>query len=1022
MRNVRLGVLAFLVGLAGVGQLDAQTGSITGRVVDEATAGGVAQAAVAVQGMSGVVLTGADGSFTIPGVPVGTHNVTVRYIGYGPLTQVVTVSAGQAAVAMFSLRRQAIALDELVVTGYGAQRRVAITGSVASVDADEANVGVVTNADEMLQGRVAGVNITQNNGEPGAGTQIRVRGGTSISASNEPLYVIDGVPVLNVPAEPGGIGVGGSPSLPRNPLNLINPSDIETITVLKDAASAAIYGAQSANGVVIIETKQGGRDQVGFEYNGYVSVASAARSLDLLNGAEYRAFIQQQVSEGNLGMARLAGLGNANTDWEREVLRTAVTHNHNMAFTGGTESTRYRASLNYMNQEGVARSSAFERFQARLNGTHYTWDDRLQLRLNLTASHVSNDYVPFENTGGFEGGVFQNVAVFNPTHPVMVTDQGTGLPEFFEIGGGRQSVRNPVALAEQTADFSGTTRVLGNLRAQLEITENLQGQLSFGVDRNESTRRTYFPGSSPVGAEWNGRAQQENREITAQTLQALLTYTQNFGGSHNIEAVGGYEFAEFTTDGFGTETRNFLTDAFSFDNLTAGAEPQPPFSYAEESRLIGFFGRVTYGYQDKYFLTGVFRRDGSSKFGADNKWATFPAVSASWRISEEDFARGGLFSELRLRAGYGVQGNEAVAPYSSLILLQPSDGASYPFGEVKTVGVAPITNPNAAIKWEQTSQFNIAVDYGFSDNRFAGSFEYYIKNTDDLLLEVTVPQPAIASTRLQNIGEVRNQGFEATFDALLVNSSGFTWDAGLVFSAEKNEVRNLGGRSFITTGGVSGQGQSGQVSQRILPGFALGTFYGPEFAGVDDQGRQLFNDYDDNGNLVGQTTTLADNDFVPIGDANPDFSFALRNQMTFGNFDASVLLRGSVGLDVFNNTALVYQTKSNALQDKNFLKAALDDPDAITQPAIFSSRWIEDASFLRLQNITVGYTFELPRGFIGSGRTARAYVSSDNLFLLTGYSGYDPEAHSESGIASRGIDYLSYPRTRTFTGGIGFSF
>ncbi len=1022
MAKLRLGLFACLVTALSAGPLVAQTGSITGRVVDEATSLGVEQAAVAVQGMPGVVLTDAQGNFTITGIPVGNQQVTVRYIGYGPVTQAVTVRAGQASTVMFNIRRQAIALEELVVTGYGAQRRVAITGSVASIDADEANVGVVTNADEMIQGRVAGVNITQNNGEPGSGTQIRIRGGTSISASNEPLYVIDGVPVLNVPAEPGGIGIGGDPALARNPLNLINPNDIENITILKDAAAAAIYGAQSANGVVLIETKQGERDRVGFEYNGYVSVASAARSLDLLNGAEYRQFIQQQVNEGNLDASRLDGLGSANTDWEKEVLRTAVTHNHNIAFTGGTESTRYRASLNYMNQEGVALSSALERFQARLNGTHYAWDDRLQLRLNLTASHVSNDYVPFEDTGGFEGGVFQNVAVFNPTFPVMVTDQATSKKEFFEIGGGRQSVRNPVGVAEQTADFSGTTRVLANLRTQLDITDNLQGQLSIGVDRNESTRRTYFPGSSPVGAEWNGRALQENREITATTLQGLLTYNRSFGGSHNVEVVGGYEFAEFTIDGFGTETRDFLTDAFSFDNLTAGAQPQPPFSSAEKSRLIGVFGRLTYGYQDKYFLTGVFRRDGSSKFGADNKWASFPAISASWRISEEEFARGGLFSELRLRAGYGVQGNEAVAPYSSLILLEPSDGASYPFGEVKTVGVAPVTNPNAAIKWEQTSQFNVAIDYGFADNRFAGSFEYYIKNTDDLLLEVTVPQPAIASTRLQNIGEVRNVGFEATFDALLFNTSGFTWDAGLVFSAVKNEVKNLGGRSFITSGFVSGQGQSGQVSQRILPGFALGTFYGPEFVGVDDQGRQLFNDYDDNGSLVGQTTTLADNDFVPIGDANPDFTFALRNQMTFGNFDASVLLRAAVGLDVFNNTALVYQTKSNALQDKNFLRAALNDPDAITQPAIFSSRWIEDASFLRLQNITIGYTFELPRYFIGAGRTARAYVSSDNLFLLTGYSGYDPEAHSDAGIASRGIDYLSYPRTRTFTAGIGFQF
>jgi iron complex outermembrane receptor protein len=1026
--------------LAGPLAAQFQTGTITGRVTDGTTLETVSGSVVTIEGTRRGTTTGPDGRFTLTNVPVGTHFVTARLIGYAPQTQEVTVSAGQAVTVEFALPRQAVVMDEIVVTGYGTQRRATITGSVASVNADDANVGVITNANELLQGRIAGVHITQNNGEPGAGSQIRIRGSTSISASNTPLYVIDGVVMDNRATEASGIGIGDgsggvnatkAAALPRSPLNLINPADIESITVLKDAAAAAIYGTRGANGVILIETKQAERGRTTFEYDGYVSVAAPASYLDLLSGAEYRQFVEQQVAEGNLNPARLDQLGSANTDWERAVTRTAITQNHNVAFSGGTESTQYRASLSYMDQEGVVNSSAFERWQGRLNATHYAWDDRLQLRLNLTASHVSNDYIPFENTGGFEGGVFQNMVQFNPTQPVKLADPATGDSVFYELGTGSQSVRNPVAMTEQIADFAGTTRVLGNLRTQWEIVPSLRFQLIAGVDRSESTRREYYPGASAVGASWNGLARQQSKELTTVTLQTLLTYSQRFGERHEFEAISGYEFNDFAVDQFRAEARDFLTDAFSFDNLEGGASPETPWSNRTDNRLIGFFGRVTYGFNDRYFLTGVLRRDGSSRFGADHKWATFPAVSASWRIGQEGFMQGGPFSELRFRVGYGLQGNEAVAPYASLPLLAPSDGDSYPFGDQKTVGVAPTRAANPDLKWEETSQFNVALDYGLWDNRISGSFEYYVKNTSDLLLTVPVPQPAVQTTRLENVGKVRNTGLEAVLDALLINQRNLTWQAGLAFAAENNEVVELGEFEFLRNGGVSGQGQSDQVSQRILPGFPLGTFWGPEFVGINDAGEQVFNDYDADGNRVGETTSLAADDSRVIGDANPDFTLGLRSMLTWGPFDASTILRWEQGRDVFNNTALVHGARSNVNSDRNFLRSSLDDEDAISQAAIFSSRWIEDGSFLRLQNLTVGYTFEVPGWLSGTGNTARVFVSADNLFLLTGYSGYDPEAHSSSGpgreadglgLASRGIDYLSYPRARTFTAGVRFSF
>ena len=1023
-------ILTFIVSLLWAGQLAAQTGSISGRVTDAATFGAVAGAGVVIEGTQRGTTTGPDGAFTLSNVPPGTHSVTARFIGYAPLTQAVTVRPGQTTTVEFSLQRQAVVLDEIVVTGYGAQRRVAITGSVASVNVDEANVGVITSVDDLIRGRVAGVNITQNGGGPGSGVQIRIRGGTSISASNEPLYVIDGVAIQNLPTEAGGIDIGGTASLARNPLNLINPSDIESITILKDAAASAIYGARAANGVILIETKHGQRDRSTFEYDSYVSVSTRARSLDLLTGDQYRQFIQEQVAAGNLLQASLDQLGQANTDWEREVTGgTAITHNHNVAFSGGTQSSQYRASFNYMNQEGLALNSALKRFQGRLNGTQYAWNDRLRLRVNLTASHIENDYVQFQNTGGFEGAVFHNMVTFDPTQPVTVTGG-----EFFEIAGQR-SARNPVALAEQIADFAKTTRVLGNIRAQFDIFSNLRGQLIVGVDRSESTRRIFLPLASPVGAEFNGRAEQRSRDLTNVTFQGLLTYSQRFGDAHDVEVVGGYEWQDFETDEFTAEARDFVTDAFGFDNLAAGAQLVSPRSFRTENKLIGFFGRLTYGFKDRYFFTGVLRRDGSSKFGANDKWATFPAVSASWRIGEEDFMRGGPFSELRLRAGWGIQGNEAVPAYASLLQLAPSDGDSYPFGDQKTVGVAAISAASPDLKWEQTSQFNVALDYGFSDNRISGSFEYYVKNTSDLLLEVAVPQPAVQSTRIENVGKVRNRGLEATLDALLINRSNLTLEAGLVFARERNEVTDLGletEASFINTGGVSGRGQSAETSQRLMPGFAVGTFFGPEFVGVNSAGQQEFNDYDANGNIVGKITaaSLGPEDRVPIGDANPDFNLGLRTQMTWGRLDARFLVRAKQGMDVLNNTALVFATKSAVTQGNNFLASALDDATGVKEPAVFSSRFIEDASFIRLENITVGYTFDLPRS-IGSGRTARVYISADNLFLITGYSGYDPEVHSASGpgrdpgglgLSSRGIDWLSYPRARRFTTGVRFSF
>ena len=999
------------------------TGTITGRVIDGPTQQPLAAVTVVIEGTQRGTLSRPDGVFLLSGVPAGTHSLRATRIGYDPVTQQVTVTAGGTTTTDFTLTPAAVVLSQMVTVGYGTQRREAITGSVATVNAEAADVGVVTNVNEMIQGRAAGVTTVMNNGEPGAGVQIRVRGGSSISASNEPLYVVDGVPINNVETEAQGFGIDGSPPLPRNPMNLLNPSDIASITVLKDASATAIYGSRGANGVVLIETKKGPIGGGGnAEYDGYVAAAQRTEYLDVLNGDEYRNFIEDAVANGDLPADRLDNLGSANTDWERELSRTGVTHNHNLAFSGGGADTRYRASLNYMNQQGVVLSSGFERYQGRLNGTHNAMDGKLRLGLNMTASRVDNDYLAFENSGGFEGGVFMNAVQFNPTRPVMTTDAGSGGMRYYELGTGRQSVRNPVALAEQILDYGTSTRALGNVTAELDLLPGLVGAINVGADLTDGLRQIYLPKANPVGAQYEGLARQVNRNNLSATFSSTLTYRQTLLGQHDIDVVGGYEFSDYSTEEFAAEGRGFVTDALGYNNLAGADQIQRPWSWRTEHRLVSFFSRANYSMADKYFLTGVLRYDGSSRFGAGNKWALFPALSASWRISEEPFMENAPYalSDLRLRAGWGLQGNPAVPPYASLILLEAQGGFRYVFGETPVTGVAPVRNPNPDLKWEETEQYNIALDYGFMDQRFFGSIEYYVKNTNDLLLTVPVPHPAAVADRLENIGEIKNTGLELSLDAQVYERDDLSWLAGFIFAAERNEVVNLGGRSFITSGFVSGQGQTNQTALRIMPGHALGTFYGLEFAGVNAAGVQTFNDYDD-GALIGTTTTPGADDYRVIGDANPDWSFGLRNQVDWGSFDFSMLLRGEIGKDVFNNTALVYATTSNAKQDKNFLASALNDPTNIDQPAIYSSRWIEDGSFVRLQNVTVGYTFDAAM-FGGQLRNVRAYLSGDNLLLLTDYSGLDPEVHADVGLASRGIDYLAYPRARTFTAGVSLGF
>ncbi|HJQ21424.1 MAG TPA: SusC/RagA family TonB-linked outer membrane protein [Gemmatimonadaceae bacterium] len=1042
-------VLPVIVGaLLSATQAGAQgTGNISGKVVDSASAQPLVGVQVTVDGTDRRGLTREDGGYMITGVSEGSHVVRARRIGYAGRSATVSVSAASTATADFALAQQVAALSEVVVTGYGTQRREAISGSVSTVDADAANVGVITNANQMLQGRVAGVQMVTNSGEPGAGAQIRIRGGTSISASNDPLYVIDGVPMQNESIAPDAPGIASiNSALPRSPLNSINPDDIESITVLKDASATAIYGSRGANGVVLIQTKKTAGVSGQMEYQTYIAAASPSKSLGLMTGSDYDKFVRDQYAiykadstanpsaSGWAGLpaTAVASLGGANTDWEKAIERTGIATNHDLSFSGGSSTTQYRASLNYFKQEGVIISNGLERYQGRINGSHDAFSGRLRMNLNLMAARVVNDYAPYENTGGFLGGLFTNMVIMNPTKPVTCANviasdvlgtafcSGKSAGDYYQTGSGAIDVKNPVGMANQWDDVAPENRVLGNLTGSISLREDLTAQTTLGIDYTNAVRRTFAPRLSPVGAQYNGYARQAERDLQDANFQQLLTYTPHMD-NQEIEVVGGYEYTAISNRGFDAQMQGFITDAFGVNNLAAGtqASSPAPTSYLVDSKLASFFSRANYGYKGKYYLTGVIRYDGSSRLAEGHQWATFPAIGGTWRLSEEDFFKGGMFSTLALRAGWGKQGNQSISPYETKLLLRADPGAVYPIGNVLTTGLRAAQVGNPDLKWETAEQVNVGLDWGLANERFTGVLDVYQKTTHDLLLEVDVPQPAVVQTRFENIGSLRNRGVEATFNTPLISRGSRSLSLELVGTFERNKLISLGdtARKYINTGFVSGQGQSGQYSQRIAVGQPIPSFFAPVFLRVEttgsNKGKQVFSCVAASAGCVnGETFSPTDADRQFVGSANPDFTLGLSNRGGWDAFDFSWLWRGEFGGKVFNNTALVYQTKSDALQGRNFLKAALNDPDALSEPAKFSTRWIEDRTFVRLQNLTLGYTVPTR---LTSGHQTRVFVSGDNLLLLSGYSGYDPEVYSPNGLASRGMDYLTYPRARTFT-------
>jgi iron complex outermembrane receptor protein len=975
---------------------------VSGTVTDAADNQPIPGVNIVVEGTTTGTTTDVEGQYSLT-VPGPDATLVFSFVGY----QSESVTVGDQSTINVQLQEDVAALDEVVVTGYGTQRRRDISGSVSSVDVAEANTGQVTSPQDLIQGRVAGVNILENSGEPGSGVNVRIRGTTSISAGSDPLYVVDGVPISSTNITPGGSSAGGvTASSSTNPLALINPNDIESIEVLKDAAATSIYGSQGANGVILVTTKGGQEGTVQVDYSGKVSAGVFARKLDLLSAEEY----SEAAGEGVGG----------STDWQDESTRSTLAQEHNLSLSGGSENTTYRASLGYLDQPGLMEDSGIERVNGRVNASHSIFDDQVRFNLNLTASYFKRNHAFFNQRGGFEGGAIKGMIAFDPRRPLR-TDG-----EFTEYA---NNIRNPVALLSRIQDITDQNRIIGNFSTEVDLLEGLTAKGTFGVDVGDAIRRSYIPGAGPaqwIGQSFNGLALQAERNLSNIVAQSTLQYNTSIGESQTINAIGGFEYQREVYQEVGTEVRDFVADALEFNNLGAGTAVQPSFSNKQEVTLLSFFGRANYNLQDKYLLTATVRRDGSSVFGENERFAWFPSGSVAWRISNEPFMQNvGWLSELKLRASYGLAGNQAVPPYRALATLSPSADNKVPYGtgEEDVIGVVPERAASPDLKWEQTAEFNVGLD--FLAGRFDGALDFYQRTTDDLLLEVRVPPPSFSEFVLQNVGSVENTGVEFSLSALVFDRQNWEFSLGGNISSNRNEITDLGDRGFIDHSEVAGAGQTGVFAQRLEAGHPIGAFYGPVFTGINGAGEETYRTEDG-----GTTTELGDAERTYIGNAVPDFTYGVNLDLQYGDFDFSAFFRGSQGSEVFNNTALEFTTKSNLGQGINVLEDALTDGTNDEHVPVYSSRWIEDASFFRLDRLTLGYN--VPSGVTNYLRRARIYASARNLFVLTPYSGYDPEVNTnftgqDLGFRtlarpSRGIDYTSYPRSRTFTLGVELGF
>lgn len=989
--------LTFTLLCLGIFQLSAlatpsQQMRVTGKVTDASTRESLPGVFVVVKGSTNGTMTDTEGSYSLV-VPGQAAVLQFSFVGY----QVLEETVGTRASIDVALQMSTLGLEEVVVIGYGTVKKSDLTGSVGSVSGENLSGGMVMAPHQAMQGKVTGVSVTLNGGEPGANSTVIIRGGNSITASNAPLYVIDGVPVA---FDEGSFSATSLRQTTRatNPLNMINSSDIKSIDILKDASATAIYGSRGANGVILITTKQGATGSSKIGYDSYVGISQIRKKVDILSADEFRSYIAANpaISSGWVD-------GGANTDWQDEIYRTAFNHSHSLSMSSGNKQTSYRASVTYSNQQGIIINSDLNRILGRINVNHKFLNDRVDINLNLSGANLINNSTPNPTSIGsqYDGGIINDALGQDPTYPVMDENGDYTYRGVLNL--------NPVEQAHTLLDVTETMRTLGNMMINVNLTNDLILSTNIGFTKEYLNRYFYAPISSQVGRNSHGQGSQQTRNNYSKLLETNLLYTRNFNNIHDINAILGYSYQDYFYTSSYIIASNFITDANTYNNLGAGATQNPVSTGKSSNRLISFFGRATYSFNNKYIITGTVRRDGSSRFGANNKWGIFPSAALAWKIKEEPFLKDNkVISNLKLRIGYGVTGNQAIGNYLSLQTLS-SGGNFYIIGGNIYTAIGANQNYNPDLKWESTSQLNIGLDFGFINDRITGAFDLYEKNTKDLLLSFTVPSPAQVNTLLANVGGVENKGFEFELRGVVLSTKLLEGEVYGNLSYNKNTVTSLSNDTWSTeaiyTGGVRAAGYSGITCQIIQPGIPLGTFYGYEFIGVDEDGKAKFKDLNNDGVI------LPGADRKVIGSYNPDFLYGLGTRINFKSFSFDCFFRGVYGVEILNSTALQLQNKTR-LPAFNVSREALTDGLSFGESNIFSSQFIQDASFMRLENVTLGYNVNFKTSLISK---LYLYITGQNLFVLTKYIGYDPEVEG-------GIDYMNYPQPRSFILGLSVEF
>ncbi len=945
-------------------------------------------ATLQVEGTKIMTQSDADGKYQIT-VPLATSKLIVSYVGYQ--TQTVSVNnQNMLNIIMVSSNN----LDEVYVVGYASVKKSDLTGAATTVSAKDFNKGPLNSPDQLIQGKVAGVQMINNSGQPGGSSTVRIRGNSAITGTGQPLYVVDGVALDGRSARPtSSAGIGTAPD--GNPLNFINPADIETMEILKDASATAIYGSRAAYGVVLITTKRGKFGDTKIDFSASAGVSNLAKKVDVLSGDEYRAALKKyNLTNGDFG---------SSVDALEAITRTGYNQNYTLGISGGSNGNTFRASLAYQDQQGIIKTTDFKKYSAGFNGNFKFLESK---KLGLDVNMISNQYLesiaPITTDAGFTGSLVSQALAWNPTQSFYNSDGSL----FIDNG---STIINPLVALAANKDRSKVSTILGSVSPYYKITPWLEYRMLASVNYSTGIRRAStrsflnLQGIQPSGSFLGGYASYANTELVTQQFTNTLNFNKEIISKLNLNAIVGYEYSNFinkgavnTATGFGEIDVDY-TDAFE---ATLPANRTFVTNNDPTTELQSYFARAIFNYDNKYVLTATYRIDGSTKFGTNNKYGYFPSFAAAWNIKKEGFLEDAKWiNQLKLRAGYGKTGNQDF----------PSGSSQQRFVIRGNDGLVGINNANPELKWQQDEQTNIGADFGFFNNKITGSIDYFNKVTTDLLFPQNALSPAAPNgvvTWYNLSGEVQNKGLEINLNTNIIEKENFSWSLGGNVTFIKNDVSKLTG--LIRTGALSGQGLSGvnlEVIQNGLPLFAMVT---REYNGLDATG---FSKYTDDGFTK-----------YYLGNPNPTTIMGLSTNLNYKKFSFTANFNGSFGQSIYNNTANSVLAISN-LGNRNISKEVANSTilESLANPITASSRYIEKGDYIKLANATINYNI----GNIGKSiKALNVYFNGQNLFVITKYTGFDPEVNvnkSINGVPSAGIDYTAYPTARTFNFGVNFS-